>query len=179
MGAKKYRAWQNKLRLGHGKSVLYKKSLTHFLVKQIQTDLTYARLQSLLPQHNKESDVFRKDVEDRKQIQSSICKEPLKSAESFSSSKESCPTVIIEQHELNLFIRISTVRSCSGAQSELFEILEEQDLDILQAQGFSTDDRVFHTILVKFGALSELDLNPLSERLYSWAGKGQNTGLPN
>jgi len=73
-----------------------------------------------------------------------------------------------------LSIRIMTSKRSTALTSRLYEVLEEEGLDVLHSHRSSTKDKVLHSIQVKVLAPSTLDIDDLKRRLNTWAANAED-----
>jgi len=80
-----------------------------------------------------------------------VCNEHMESIDSTDWQQLSLPALRIEQPggSDQLLIRIITLKRSTDLTSKLFEVLEEENLDVLHFNRFSTEETILHTIQVK------------------------------
>ncbi|KAK1265871.1 hypothetical protein QJS04_geneDACA000267 [Acorus gramineus] len=81
---------------------------------------------------------------------------------------EFVPSVKLKRMDTSLLISAVVLKDVA-LSSKLFQLLEEQKLDIVFANQYRTETKVSHTIQVNLH--SENEMVAFKERLYLWAGK--------
>jgi hypothetical protein len=156
-------------------------------LSEIQTDLLFANLQSIIPKPIEKQTVIpsapSSDIilnpssKGSSALDSNKMTEGSGHVESIDSTDwqpSSLPALRIEQPggSDQLLIRIITLRRSTDHTSKLFEVLEEENLDVLHSHRSSTKEKVLHTVQVKVLMPSKLDIDGLRSKLDSWAAKG-------
>lgn len=81
------------------------------------------------------------------------------------------PAVRVDQRDGSdeLLIRIITLKPSTNVTSNLYDLLENESLDVQQYNMTSTQDKVLLSIQVKVLTPSTLDKDDLKRKLNSWA----------
>lgn len=97
--------------------------------------------------------------------------ERMESIDSTDGQPLNLPAVRIEQPggSDQLLIRIITLKRSTHLTSKLFEVLEEENLDVFHVNRFCVQEKILHTIQVKVLMPSKLDTDGLRRKLCSWA----------
>ncbi|KAK9168573.1 hypothetical protein Syun_000713 [Stephania yunnanensis] len=89
-----------------------------------------------------------------------------------SSSSSFIPSIRIKRMEDHLILISTVVVKDVALTSDLFQLLEDEKLDIASESQYRTETRVAHTVQVKVP--EGYDVDALEKKLCAWAGKAPN-----